>query len=150
MHPKIQRPKPCVLMFASLVALDSFHLLLCTQLTANLTPEWSGGSMFHPLSHIYAKTPFCCIDALNCRYTVVFDQLWTNVAPTLNAAFLLTNVLTKWWIHCHTDIFNSSAISTSIYDWPKWVCGVFWWFTSQVANLDDLSIQHHLYLYDHI
>ena len=42
-----------------------------SQLTANLTQEGSGGSMFHPLSHIYAKTPFCCIEtvannALNC------------------------------------------------------------------------------------
>ena len=34
-HPKIQRPKPCLLMFASLVALDSFHLLLSTQLIAD-------------------------------------------------------------------------------------------------------------------
>ena len=59
-HPKIRRPKPCLLMFASLIALNSFHLLLSTQLMADLTPEWSGGSMFHPLSHIYSKTPFCC------------------------------------------------------------------------------------------
>ena len=45
-------------MFESLVALDGFHLLLSIQLTADLTPEGSGGSMFHPLSHIYTKTPF--------------------------------------------------------------------------------------------
>ena len=82
-YPKIQRPKPCLLMFTSLVALNGFHLLLSTQLTANLTLEWSGGSMFHPLSHIYAKTPFCCIetvanDALNRQCIVVFDWLWTN------------------------------------------------------------------------
>ena len=31
--------------------------------------------------------------------------------------------------------------TTSIYDWPKWVCGVFWCFLGQ------LSIQHHLCLY---
>ena len=31
-----------LLMFASLVTLDSFNLLLSTQLTANLTPEWRG------------------------------------------------------------------------------------------------------------
>ena len=51
-------------MFASLVALDGFYLLLSTQLTVDLTPEWSGGSMFCPLSHIYAKTPFCCVETV--------------------------------------------------------------------------------------
>ena len=69
-----------------LVALDGFHLMLSTQLTANLTLEWSGGSMFHPLSHIYVKTIFCCIEtvsnnALNCWHVIVFDWLWTNMNP---------------------------------------------------------------------
>ena len=91
-HPKIWRPKPCLLMFASLISLDSFHLLLSTQLTVDLTPEWSGRSIFHPLSHIYAKTPFCCIETvanntLNHWHIVAFDRLWANVAPTLNIAF---------------------------------------------------------------
>ena len=63
-HPNIWRPKPCLLMFVSLVALDSFHLLLSSQLTADLTPEWTGGSMFHLLSHIYAKTPFSCVETV--------------------------------------------------------------------------------------
>ena len=40
------------------------HLLLSVQLTADLTPERSGGSMFHPLSHIYAKTPFVVLKQL--------------------------------------------------------------------------------------
>ena len=90
----------------SLVALDSFHLLLSTQLTATLTPKWSGGSMFHLLSHIYAKIPFCCVEtvannALNCWRVVVFVfVLWASMVPTLNAAFSLTNVHVKWWIHC--------------------------------------------------
>ena len=44
-HPKICRTKPCLLMFASLVTLDSFHLLLSSQLTTDLTPKWSGGSI---------------------------------------------------------------------------------------------------------
>ena len=73
------RPKLCLLMFASLVTLDGFHLLLSTQLTANLTPEGSGGFMFPSLSHNYAKTPFCCVEtvannALD-RRVVVFDRL---------------------------------------------------------------------------
>ena len=97
-HPKILRSKPCLLMFASLVTLDGFHLLLSTQLTADLTPKWSSGSMFHLLSHIYTKTLFCCVEivtnnTLNRRHVVVFDWLWTNVAPTLNTVFSLTNVL---------------------------------------------------------
>ena len=118
-------------MFASLVTLDGFHLLLSTQLTANLTLERSGGSMFHPLSHIYTKTPFCCIETvanktLNRWLGVVFDQLWANAAPTLNTAFSLTNVHAKWWIHCL--LISSTPLlshTTSIYDWPKRVCGIF-------------------------
>ena len=139
-HPKIQRPKPCLLMFASLVALDSFHLLLSTQLTASLIPKWSGRFMFLPLSHIDAKTPFCCIEtvannALN-QWHVVFDQLWANTAPTLNTAFSLINVHAKWWIHS-LQIFSTPLLShtTSIYDWPKRVCGVFWCFPGQLPNL---------------
>ena len=57
-------PKPCLLMFASLVALDGFQLLLFSQMTADLILEQSGGSMFHPLPHIYAKAPFCCIETI--------------------------------------------------------------------------------------
>ena len=118
-------------MFASLVALDGFHQLLLTHLTANLTLEWSEGSMFHPLSYIYTKTPFCCVktaanNALNCQCIVVFDQLWANTTPTLNTAFSLTNVHAKWWIYC---LLISSTLllyhATSIYNHTKWVCGVF-------------------------
>ena len=92
--------KACLLMFASLVALDCFHLLLSTQLTTDLTSEWSGEFIFHLLSHIYAKTPFCCVEtvannALNRWRVVVFDQLWANAAPTLNTKFLLTNFIQK-------------------------------------------------------
>ena len=129
-HPKIQRPKPCLLMLASLVALDGFHLLLSTQQTSNLTQEWSGGSMFHPLSHIYAKTPFCWVETvanntLNHWCIVVFDRLWANTVPTLNTAFSLTNVHAKWWIHCL--LISSTPLpshATSTYNWPKWVCEV--------------------------
>ena len=66
-----------LLMFVSLVG---FHLLLSTQLTAALTPECSDGSMFHPLSPIYSKSPFCRVEtvannALNCQHIIAFDQL---------------------------------------------------------------------------
>ena len=129
-HPKIWKPKPCLLMFASLITLDGFYLLLSTQLTVNLTPEWSDGSMFYPLSHIYTKTPFCCFETVenNARNhrRVVFDQLWANAEPTLNTAFSLTNVCAKWQIHCLL-VSSTPLLShkTLIYDRTKWVCGVF-------------------------
>ena len=118
-------------MFVSLVALDGFHLLLSTSLTVSLTPKWSGGSMFHPLLHIYATTPLCCIKtvankALNCWCVVVFHQLWANAAPTLNTAFSLTNVHEKCSIHC-LRISSTPLLSPtmSIYNQPKQVRGVF-------------------------
>ena len=134
-------------MLAYVVVLDGIHLLLSTQLIADLTLEWSGGSMFHLLSHICAKTPFRCVktvanNALIRRRDVVFDQLWANAAPTLNTAFSLTNVCAKWWIRC---LLISSTLllshSTSIYDRPKRVCGVFfvcvcvWVFSGTTAEL---------------
>ena len=132
-HPKIRRAKPCRLMFASLVALGGFHLLLSTQLTADLTLEWSSGFMFHSLSHTYAKTPFRCVEivannALNRRRVVVFDWLWPNASLTLNIVSSLINVHAKW-MHC---LLISSILllflATSIYDRPKWVCGGFFFF----------------------
>ena len=117
-------------MFASLVTLDGFHLLLFTQLTVDLSPEWSGGSMFHPSSHIHAKTFFCIEiivnNALNHRCVVVFDRLWANIAPTMNTAFSLTNVHAKWWIHWLL-ILSTPLLShaTSVYNWPKQVSRIF-------------------------
>ena len=93
------------------------------------------------------KNFFCCTEtvannALNCWH-FVFDRLWANAAPTLNTAFLLTNVHAKWWIHCLL-IFSTPLLShaTSIYDWLKWVCGVLWCFPGQLPNLGDPSVQH--------
>ena len=145
----LRMAKTCLLMFASLVTLDSFYLLLSTQLTIDFTPEWSSGSMFLPLSHIYVKTPFYCIEtvannALNCEQ-VVFDWLRANAAKSLNVAFTMTNVHAKWHIHCllissTTPLFHT----TSIYNWPKWFWGVFCFFPGQFPNLDNLSVRHHL------
>ena len=133
-------------MFVSLFILDGFHLLLSTRLTADLTPEWSGGSMFYPLSYIYAKSPFCCIEtvannALNHWKVVVFDWLWANTALTLNTSFSLTNVHAKWWIH-YLLISSTPLLSnaTWIYDQPKQVSGFFLCFPEQLLNLGDLSV----------
>ena len=145
-HPKIQRPKPYQPMFAFLVALDGFYLLMSTQ-----TPEWSGGSMFHPLSHIYTKISYCCIETvanntLNHWRVVIFDRLWANTTPTFNTACSLTNVHAKWWIHCL--LISSTPLlshATSIYDLAKRVCGVFWCFPGQLSKLGIPSIKHCVY-----
>ena len=127
---------------------------LFTQLTADLIPKWSGGSMFHSLSHIYAKIPFCCIEtvannALNHQHIVVFDWLWTNTAPTLNTTFSLTNVHAKWWLNCLLLSSNSLLSHTTlIYNWPKQDCRDFWCFPGHLPNFGNLSIQHHLCLYN--
>ena len=63
-HSKIRRSKPRLLMFASLVALDGFHLLLSTQLTVDLTLEWSDWSMRLPLAYIYVKKFFFSLKEL--------------------------------------------------------------------------------------
>ena len=110
-----------------------FHMQLSTQLTADLTQvEWSGGSMFHSLPLIYAKTPFCCVEtnannALYCRRVVVFDRGRENAVFIFNTVISLTNYFIKLWIHCLL-ISSTTLLShtSSIYDRPKRVCdGVF-------------------------
>ena len=133
-----QNTEPKTLLFVSLVTLDGFHLLLSIQLTANLTLERSSGSMFHPLSHIDAKTSLCCIETvanntLNHLGIFVFDRLWANTAPTLNTVFSLTNVHKKCWIHCL--LISSTPLLSH---------------ATSMLNLGDLSVQHHLHLYNHV
>ena len=106
-HPKIRRPKPCLLIFTSLVAFNDFHLLPFTQLTADLTLEWSGGSMFHPLSHIYAKTPFVALKQLQTTLWIVdallflFDckQTWHPIWTQLShwQTFMQNDEYTAFW-----------------------------------------------------
>ena len=152
-HPKIRRPKPCLLMFVSLV---DFHLLLFTQLTTDLIPELSGRSMFHPLVHIYAKTPFCCVEtvanyALNRRCVVVFDRLWAIAAPTLNTAFSLTN------FHANDEYTAFRYLQLLCYliqleftiGQNKFV-GSFCVLPGQLPHLGDLRVQYHLCLYDRV
>ena len=132
-------PKPCLLIFASLVALDSFHLLLINQLTGDLTPEWSGGCRFHPLSDIYAKTLFCCVEtvvnnALNCRF-------WLTVrkhSSHFEHSFLkMMNTLPS-------DIFNSSAISCNFNLWSAktslWSFFVFYGTTGKIGWTDHSTL----------
>ena len=154
-HPKVWRPKPCLLMFASLVALNGFHLLLSTQLTADLTLEWSGGSIFHPLSHIYAKTPFCCVETVaNNTKLLTRCCFWSTVSKHsthFEHSFLIDKCSYKMMNTLPSDIFNSSAISCNfnLRSTKTSLCN-FWFFLGQLPNLGDLSILHHLCLYDPI
>ena len=125
-HPKIWRPKPWLLMFASLVALDGFHLLLSTQLTADLTPEWSCGSMFHPLLSIYnhlkrVSGVFLCFPgqppnlgnlwgfSIICVCTTVFKV----IIPPLNCCFQWSRVwitLMKPLLCLNSILFHQKAM----------------------------------------
>ena len=113
-NPKIRKPKSCLLMFASLVALDCFHLLLSTQLIADLTPEWSGGPMFHPLSHIYAKTLFLMLKQLQTMLWIVDALLFLIVSKRgthFEHFFLIDKCSCKMVNTLGSDIFNSYVIS---------------------------------------
>ena len=69
-----------------------------------------------------------------------FDRLWANAAPTLNTAFSLTNVHGKWRVPC---LLISSTLQFTI-DQNEFC----FFFLGQLPNLGNLSIQHHLCLYD--
>ena len=130
-YPKIRKTKSSLMIFVSLVILDSFHLQVSTQLTADLTPEWSGGSMFHPLSHIYEKklllvvlkqlqTTLWIVDRLfliDCEQT--WHPLWTQLSYW--QMFMQNGEYTAFW----SSLTLLLSHATSIYDWLKWVCGVF-------------------------
>ena len=142
-HPKIQRPNPCLLMFASV---DGFHLLLSTQLTDDLTLEWSRESMFHPLSHIYAKTPFCCIktianNTLN-HWHIVFD--WLSKHDTyFQHSFLIDKCSCKMvnTLLCYPTQLQFTTGQNEFVEF-------FWCFPGQLPNFGELSVQHHLCLYN--
>ena len=135
-HSKIRKPKACLLMFASLVTLDGFHLLLSTQLTADLTLEWSGGSMFHPLLHIYAKLLFVTLKQLQSMLWIVnvllffidYEQmrhtLWTQLSHW--QIFMQNGEYTAFWY--------LQSYSTSIYNRPKRACRVFFVFSKTTAK----------------
>ena len=144
-HSKIQRPKASLLMFDTL---DGFHLLLSAQLTADLTLKWSGGSMFHPLSYIYAKTLFCCIETVATVWITDALLFLINCEQTQHPFW---TQLSHWQIFMQNVEYTSTPLlshATSIYNQPKWVCRVFWYFLRQLPNLGNLSIQHNLCLYD--
>ena len=155
-HTKIRKPKLCLLMFASLVALDGSHRLLSAQLTADLTPKWSCGSMLHPLSHIYAKKLlyFSWNSGKQHSESSTLCCLWSTVTKrgiSFEHSFFNWQIFMHWWIHCRL-IFSTPLLlhATSIYDWQKRVNGFFFYFLGQMPNVCDPSIQHHLCLFNHV
>ena len=98
-------------MFASLVAMNGFHLLLSTQLTADLTEEWSGGSMFHPLSHVYAKTPFCHVEIVAIN-TSAIQSVVCNYFNTTKRSFCIN--MWQWMKHrSTTSLFSQTSSQLS-------------------------------------
>ena len=114
-YPKIRKPKPCLLMFASFVTLDGFYLLLFAQLTANLTLGWSGGSILHPLAHIFCKNSFLlhwisckqCSESSSCCFWLTVGKRGTHFVHN----FLIDKCSSKMVNTLPSDIFNISAIS---------------------------------------
>ena len=75
---------------------------------------------------------------------------WLTVSKCINHfehSFLTDKCSSKMVNTLPSDILNSSAISCNF---NLWSTKVFWCFLRQLQSLGDLSIQHHLCLYDHV
>ena len=90
-------------MFASLIGLDGLQLWLSIQLTTDLTQLWSGGSMFHPVSHIYAKTPFLWWNSWKQLYESSMRCCFCSTVSKRSAAFKHSFLIDK----CSWKIFNT-------------------------------------------
>ena len=147
MHLKILRPKLCLLMLASLVALDGFHLLSVHSADYQFDSRvkwWIHVSS--TVIYLCKKLLFVVLKQFQTTYWIVNVLLFliANTAPTLNTDFLLANVHAKWRIYCLLiSLTPLLSHTTSTYNQPKQVCGVFWCFPGQLPNLGDLSVQHH-------
>ena len=79
--------------------------------SGNATLECSDGSMFHPLSYVAWKNPFCCAETarnspLNRRRIVVFDRLWAKAVPITNRTFSCSKCSSKMANTMSSDIFK--------------------------------------------
>ena len=103
-------------------SLDEFHLLLSTQLIANLTLEWSSGSMFHPLWHIYTKN-FILLRWNSCKQCTELSRrccFWSTMCKrdtNFEHSFLIDKCSCKMVNTLPSDIFNSSAILWNFNLW---------------------------------
>ena len=153
-HPKIRSRKPCLLMFASFVALDGFYQLLSIQHTADLTLEWTGGSMFHPLSHIYTKTPFCYVESWKQRSeSSMRCCCWLTLSKRdthFEYSFLIDKCPCKMVNTLPSDIFTSSAISCNFNLRSSLRSFFFLVFSGTTAEFGVLNVQHHYCLYNRV
>ena len=95
--------------------LTGFHLLLSTQLTANLTLEWSGGSIFHPLSHFCKNSLLLhwisCKQSPESSMRSCFLSTVSKRGTHFENSFLIDKCLCKIVNIQLSDIYNSSAPS---------------------------------------
>ena len=119
-HPKIRRSKPCLLVFVSLIALDGFHLLLSTELVANLTLKW--------WVHVSSIVSYLCKNSFllhwnSCKQhseSLMYCSFWLTVCKHgvhFEHSFLIDKCSCKMVNTLLSDIFKSSAISQNFNLW---------------------------------
>ena len=118
-HPKIRRPKPYQLIFVCLVALNSFHPVLSTQIIADLFLECSDGSMFYPCHIPYKKFLFIALknSYLNHRCVVFINQEivdftygQVNMFAWINSNFFYVLLLRLWTKHSVLKLLRISIL----------------------------------------
>ena len=144
-HPKIRRPKPCLLMFASLVTVS---WLLIWILSEVVDPCFNHYHKFMQNIFSYVETVSNMLWIVNASLTLIdceqtVHPLWTHLSHW--RIFMKNGEYTAFW---YPRLLLSQA--SSVYDRPKQVCAVFWCFPEPMPNLGDLSVRHHVCHYDNI
>ena len=135
------------------VTLDSFHLLLSTQLTADFDSRvkwWLYVSSI--VTYLHKNSFLLCWNSCKQRSKSLTHCFWSTVSKCgthFEYSFLIDKCSCKMMNTLPSDTFSSSAISRNFnLRLSKQVSGVFWCYSGQLPNLGDLSVQHHLCLYD--
>ena len=155
-YHKILRPKPCLVMLASLVALDGFHLLLSTQPT---DCRFAYGIKWW--IHVSSIVTYLCKNSFLLRWYSCKQRSESSIRCFLidceqtcthfEHSFLNDKCSSKIVNTLRSDIFNSFTISRNFnLRSAKRVCRVFWCFSGHLPNLGDLSVMYHLCLYDRV
>ena len=152
-HSKIWRPKSCLQMFVSLVALDGSCLLLFTRLTADLTLV--DPCFIH--CHIFMQKFFFVVLKQLQKILWIIDTLLFLIhceqsLTHFKHSFLIDKCSCKIVNTLSSDIFNSSAITCNFYlRWAKmslWSFLLFSWTTVEFGwpehSASFVSVQLHL------
>ena len=104
-----------------------------------MTGEWSGGSMFHPLSHVYTKNSFL-LHWNSCKqHSQLSTRFWSTVSKCgahFEYSFLIDKCSCKIVNTLPSDTFNSKAISRNFnLRSAKMSLWSFWCFLGQLPNL---------------